>query len=65
MDTSCCGNGGCGFALVYGIINGWKTGENDEGKSITRLRPVRGELTQKAIRRLVMQREVVNQVNFR
>ena len=64
MDTSCCGEGGCGFSLVYGFINDWKSGKNEAGKVISKIIPVRGEATQKAIRGLIVKREVVNQVNF-
>ena len=64
MDTTCCGEGGCGFSLVYGFIEDWKSETNEEGEEVSKIIPVRGEMMQKVIRGLIEKREVVNQVNF-
>lgn len=64
MDTTCCGEGGCGFSLVYGFIDDWQSEKNAAGDDVSKIIPVRGEATQKVIRSLINKREVVNQVNF-
>ena len=64
FDTACCGMGGCAYALVPGIVHQWKTGVDKEGLRVSEVEPIRDEDLKKAIRWLVLTREVVQEVKF-
>ncbi len=64
VDTSCCGTGGCGFALVYGYIAAWRGKRNDDGLAVTKAEPIRDEAVEKELRVLINGRETVTQINF-
>jgi len=65
VNTSCCGAGGCAYALVPGFILDWKYKKNPDDLSVSRIDPVRDAADQKEIQRLIRDREVVQQVTFR
>ena len=64
VDSSCCGTGGCGFALIPGYVVKWKASTNDKGEPVTEIEPVRGDEEKQALRKLVQESEKVQQVNF-
>jgi hypothetical protein len=64
VDTSCCGPGGCSYALVPGYIKEWKYRLTPDNLSVTQVSPVRNKDVQKALRRLIMEKEPVLQVDF-
>ncbi len=64
FDTSCCGVGGCGYALVPGIITGWKSGTNEAGLAVSRVEPIHDPGLQEQLRALIEAEEVVHQVRF-
>ena len=65
FDTTCCGGGGCNYALVIGFIGQWKEGSNDEGLPVSMVEPIRDADVQKEVSRLIQERGVVTQVNFK
>jgi len=64
FDTTCCGVGGCAYALVPGFILQWKVKADDEGLAVSLIEPVRDKAAQKEIQRLLIKRETVQQVRF-
>ena len=60
---ACCGVGGCSFALVPGFILRWREGFRD-GLTVSAVEPIAGEDEREALRRSIMSREDVAQVNF-
>ena len=64
FDTTCCGVGGCTYALVPGSILDWKTETNADGLAVSRVEPIRDETIQREIRQLIKKQEVVQQVRF-
>jgi hypothetical protein len=64
VDSSCCGLGGCGFALVPGYVTRWRGAQNQQGKIMSDTEPVREEREKAALRRLILASENVQQVNF-
>ena len=64
FDTTCCGSGGCGYAIVPGYICRYKSGKNDEGLPVSRVEPITDRKSREEIRKLVMKREMVHQVRF-
>ena len=64
VDSSCCGAGGCAYGLVPGYIMQWKYKLNPENLSVTQVEPIRNKGDQEELRRLIKQKERVQQVNF-
>jgi hypothetical protein len=64
FETTCCGVGGCAYALVPGFILDWKGGLNGDGCVVSQVEPIRAEIVQHQVRRLLEQREWVHQVIF-
>ncbi len=64
FDTTCCGVGGCAYALVPGFIQEWKYETNEDGLAVSLVEPIRDEATQKDVRRLIKGQEVVQEVRF-
>ena len=64
VDTSCCGVGGCAYALVPGIIKKWKYKKDDDGLSVSQVEPIQNANDQQEIRRLIQKKEMVQQVTF-
>jgi len=64
LDNSCCGPGGCGYAIVPGYIVRWHTGTTeDQVRFISSVEPVE-EGYYKEIGRLLRTKESVTQVHF-
>ena len=64
FDTTCCGAGGCSFALVPGIVLEWKYKTTPDNRSISLLEPILDPSYRTEIRRLVEEREIIQQINF-
>jgi hypothetical protein len=64
FDTTCCGAGGCSYALVPGLIVEWKTRWNEEGLAVSMVEPIVDQTIQAAVRLLIEERETVQQVTF-
>lgn len=64
FDTTCCGAGGCAYALVPGYILSWKDRADKDGRAISRVEPVRDRDVQERIRHRIETKEVVQQVTF-
>ena len=64
LDSTCCGVGGCAYALVPGFIRTWKYKKNQNGCLVSEMNPIRDQVIQKAIQRLIQKKEMVSQVTF-
>ena len=64
FDTTCCGEGGCGYALVPGFIHDWKYKITEGGRPVSRAEPIRDKTVQQEVRRLIEKHEMVSQVSF-
>jgi hypothetical protein len=64
FDTSCCGVGGCAFALVPGFVVSWKSQKNEDGRAVSEVEPVDDPGVREQLRTLVEKEEVVHQVRF-
>ena len=64
FDTTCCGPGGCAYALVPGVVRSWQSSRTEEGLAVSQVEPVREPDTQNEIRSLLEQLETVQQVVF-
>ena len=64
VDSSCCGTGGCGFVLIPGFVLRWKSSANEKGEPVSEVEPVRDPETREALKKIVLDGERVQQVNF-
>ena len=64
FDTTCCGTGGCAYALVPGMIRKWQYKTDTNGRPVSRVRPISEERIRKKIREMIFKKESVHQVNF-
>ena len=64
FDTTCCGPGGCAYALVPGFVSSWQSSRTDEGLAVSQLEPIREPNVQNEIRKRIQQIETVQQVVF-
>jgi hypothetical protein len=64
FDTTCCGGGGCSYAMVTGYVLGWKDETDPDGFPVSRVEPIRDPAVQKEIRSRIQEKESVGQVNF-
>lgn len=64
LDSTCCGVGGCAYVLVPGFIKQWKCKKNQDDCFVFKVNPIRDEVLQKDVRRLIQKKEMVFQVTF-
>lgn len=64
VDTSCCGTGGCGYALVPGFVVRWRDSVDDDGRPVSQVEPVRDDALKREIERWIRGREMITQVQF-
>lgn len=63
-DKSCCGMGGCRYALVPGFIIEYKTETNADGLAVSKVEMINDKTERKIIERIIREAEYVQQVNF-
>lgn len=64
FDSTCCGAGGCTYAVVYGTILSWKQQMEKNGNAVSEVLPIKDENAQNTIRKMIMEKEQINQVVF-
>ena len=64
VDSSCCGMGGCRYALVPGYVKKLKTRQDEQGLWISEVEPIIDNRTRQEITRVLMETEIVQQVQF-
>jgi len=64
VDTSCCGVGGCAYALVPGFVVEWKYRRNEGGLAVSRGEPIHDQIIQGRVRRLIGRAETLQQIDF-
>jgi hypothetical protein len=64
VNSSCCGTGGCAYALVPGYIRQWKYKLKAGNLAVTRVELIRDKDDRHELRLLIKEKEGVQQVNF-
>jgi len=64
VDSSCCGGGGCRYALVPGYVRQFKTRQDEQGLWISEVEPIIDRATRQEITRVLKEKEVVQQIQF-
>ncbi len=64
VDTSCCGTGGCRYAIVPGFILDWRVRTNKNERPVTAVEPIRDADTRKELKEHITKAEMVQLVEF-
>jgi len=64
FDSTCCGAGGCSYALVPGFIVKWRYKTGDNGNMVSLVEPVLDDPLRQKIRKKILKKELVYQVDF-
>ncbi len=64
VESSCCGIGGCRYAVVPGSIVSWKSDTNEDGLFTSLVEPVVDQELRRQISELLSKKEDVSQVQF-
>jgi len=64
FDTSCCGAGGCGYAVVPGSLIKRDIGRTAAGQTVSLVEPIADEQQRREIEAALKEKEKVSQVNF-
>ncbi|MDZ7830817.1 MAG: hypothetical protein U5L07_03610 [Desulfobacterales bacterium] len=64
FDSSCCGFGGCAYAMVPGIIRSYRYTTDDAGRPVSRVAAIADARLQEKVKALIRQKHLVHQVNF-
>jgi hypothetical protein len=62
-DSTCCGAGGCGYAIVAGHIIDYRSGMSKDGRCVSEIAPVQ-ESKVEEITQMLKGKEGVTQVHF-
>ena len=64
VDSSCCGAGGCRYAVVPGSILSWKSEAGEDGLLTSLVQPVKDQKVKDQLRKTLIKKESVSQVQF-
>ena len=64
FDTTCCGTGGCAYALVPGFVRQWRYKADANGRPVSQVLPVAGDRLREQIKAVILKKESVHQVDF-
>jgi len=64
IESSCCGVGNWGYALVPGYIVGWQHERNAAGLPVSEVEPVSDETSRSSLRKLIKEAENISQIEF-
>ena len=64
LDTTCCGTGGCAYALVPGFVRQWKYKVDVNGRPVSQVTAVTGDRLRERVKAVIFKNEFVHQVDF-
>ena len=64
IESSCCGAGNWGYALVPGYIVNWQNETNEAGLPISEVELIADEATRDNIRKIIKEEENISQIEF-
>jgi len=62
-DRSCCGNAGCGYAVVAGVVLSYKRDVDSDGRAVSLVEPLE-ESTYNDVAEVLRAKEAIRQVHF-
>lgn len=63
IESSCCGTGGCAYAIVPGYIVNWKFKDNEAGLPVSEVESVADKEARREISAILQERECVGNQN--
>ena len=64
IESSCCGSGSWGYALVPGYIVNWQNERNEAGLPVSEVEPISDEVSLNNVRKIIKEAENVSQIEF-
>jgi len=64
IESSCCGMGGCRYAVVPGYLVNWKNKINEAGLPVSEVEPISDEKARQDISKIIKAKEIVSQIDF-
>ena len=64
VESSCCGSGGCSYAIVPGYVLSWKSGKNDAGLPVTVVEPITDKTARQEIAAILKEKKALGNVEF-
>ena len=64
IDSSCCGSGNWGYAIVPGYILNWQNSKNEAGLPVSEVEPISDEKARNNIRQIIQTNEAISQIEF-
>jgi len=64
VESSCCGSGSFGYAIVPGYVLAWKSQRSQEALPTSEVEPLSDEGTKREIARLIQESEGVTNIDF-
>lgn len=64
VESSCCGTGSFGYAIVPGYLLAWKSKRSENGLPISEVEPLSDEGAKRDIVRLIQENEGITNIDF-
>jgi hypothetical protein len=64
IESSCCGVGNWGYALVPGYIVSWQNERNTADLPVSEVEPIFSEVVRNSITKIIKETENINQIEF-
>jgi len=64
IESSCCGVGDWGYAIVPGYILNWQNKTNEAGLPVSEVELISDKVTRADISRIIKQAEAISQIDF-
>ena len=64
IESSCCGVGNWGYALVPGYIVSWQNERNDADLPVSEVEPISSEAVRSSISKIIKEAENITQIEF-
>jgi len=64
IESSCCGVGNWGYALVPGYIVSWQNERNDADLPVSEVESISSEAVRSSIRKIIKEAENITQIEF-
>jgi hypothetical protein len=64
IESSCCGVGNWGYALVPGYIVSWQNERNDADLPVSEVESISNEAVRSSIRKIIKEAENITQIEF-
>ena len=64
VESSCCGSGGCSYAIVPGYVLSWKSRKNEAGLPVTEVEPVNDRAARQEIAAILKEKKALGNVEF-